>query len=365
MSFLVVDQCYCNRTSKFALAILQIMATSDSFPPVLRACFVIFYSTVFVMSSVGNIWVITKCYKSLKRQHVPLMWLVANLAFADLLFTSLTVLTVIDFFWRWVGGNSTCRLHGFLVETTYSTSITTLVLITFQRLKAVTDPFNARIRGWARKKYIKLAIAWFLCLAVCSPLLDIYRLETRGNAIVCVNTTWGDIGRQVYYSLHATFFFVLPFLYMILTQRIIHRALRARVVPTISNSFIEKSIQRHKKVAKTLIALTVAFAICWSPFMVTRTLIYFHVASPGLVWRVSQLLICLNAALDPILYGYYGGNLQSSMKKLIKCNFAKTRDSDVPKVFVLRTNISQWTMENIQRRPGRASPSQNMMLQSL
>ena len=99
--------------------------------------------------------------------------------------------------------------------------------------------------------------------------------------------------------------------------------------------------------------------------MVTRTLINFHVASPGLVWRASQLLICLNAALDPILYGYYGGNLQSSMKKLIKCNFAKTRDSDLPSVFVLRTDISQRTRESIQQRPGRASPSQNMMLQSL
>jgi len=343
------------------------MATSDGFPPVLHVCFVIFYSTVFVMSSVGNTWVIIKCYKSLKRQRVPLMWLVGNLAFADLLFTSLTVLNVIDFFWRWVGGNGTCRLHGFLVEATYTTSITTLVLITFQRHKAVTDPFNARVQGWARKEYIKLAIAWFVCLVVCSPLVDIYRLETRGNAIVCVNTTWGDIGRQVYYTLHATFFFVLPFLYMILTQRIIHRALCARVVPIISNSFIEKSTQRHKKVAKTLIALTIAFAICWSPFMVTRTLINFHVASPGLVWRASQLLICLNAALDPILYGYYGGNLQSSMKKFIKCNFAKTRDSDLPSVFVLRTDISQRTRESIQQRPGslRASPSQNMMLQSL
>ena len=319
------------------------MATSDGFPPVLKVCFAIFYSTVFVMSSVGNTWMIIKCYKNLKRQHVPLMWLVANLAFADLLFTSLTVLNAIDFFWGWLGGNGTCRLHGFLVEAMYTASIATLMLITFQRYKAVTDPFNARVQGWARKEYIKLVVAWFLSLVVCSPLVDIYRLETRGNAIVCVNTTWGDIGRQVYYTLHATFFFVLPFLYMILTQRVIHRVLCARVVPIISNSFIEKSTQRQKKVAKTLIAVTIAFAICWSPFMVTRTLIYFHAASPGLVWRASQLLISLNAALDPILYGYYGENLQSSMKKLIKCNFAKTRDSDLRSLFVLRTNISKRT----------------------
>ena len=303
------------------------MATSDAFPPSLQAFFVIFYSTFFFMSFFGNLWMIVTCYKSLRRQLHPLIWLLANLAFADLLFTFLTILNFVAAFWHWVGGNSACRLHGFLVEATY-TSITTLVLITFQRLKAVTDTFNARVQGWPRKEYIKLAIAWFVCLVVCSPLLHIYRLETRGNAIVCVNTTWGDIGRQVYYTLHATFFFVLPFLYMILTQRNIHRALCARVVPTISNSFIEKSTQRHKKVAKTLIALTVAFAICWSPFMVTRTLIYFHLASPGIAWRASQLLICLNAALDPILYGYYGENLKRKLKRFASCYISPKQNSN-------------------------------------
>ena len=342
-----------------------IMATSDDFSPFMQASFVIIYASVFLMSIVGNVWVITTCYKSLKRQHFPLMWLVANLAFADLLFTFLTILNVIDIFWRWLGGDGTCRLHGFLVEATYTTSITTLVVITFQRLKAVTDPFNARMNTWTRKGYVKLAIVWFLCLLVCSPLVDIYRLERRGNVHVCVNTTWGDIGRQVYYSLHATFFFVLPFLYMIFTQTLIPRALRSRVVPAINNSFIEKSVQRHKKVAKTLMALTIAFAICWSPFMVTRTLIYFRLTTPGIVWRASQLLIFLNAALDPILYGYYGNNLKSALKRLVKCDYARKRDSDIPSMFIIRSNFSRFARKHGQRWPYKDRQSQDFTLQSL
>lgn len=327
------------------------MATSDSFPLFMVVFLLTFYITVFIMSTVGNTWVVIICYKTLKQRYFSLMWLVANLASSDLLFTFLTVFNIIGFFWRWVGGNSTCRLHGFLVEATYTTSITTLMVISYQRLKAITDPFSARNGSWANKEYVKLAIIWILCLAVCSPLVLIYRVETQENGdIVCINLTWGNIGRQIYYSLHGTFFFVIPLLYMLLTQTQIHRALRSRVLP-ISNSFIQKSNQRHKKVAKTLAALTIAFVICWSPFMITRTLIYFHLASPNLVWRASQLLICLNAALDPLLYGYYGGNLKSALKRVLSCNYSRRRESNTASVMLFPTNATMSIMENTQRRP--------------
>ena len=115
------------------------MAANDGFPLWMVFFLVIFYSTVFIMSTIGNAWVIVTCYKNLKQRHFTLMWLVANLAAADLLFTLLTILNVISFFWRWVGGDSSCKLQGFFVEATYTTSITTLGVITFQRLKAVTS----------------------------------------------------------------------------------------------------------------------------------------------------------------------------------------------------------------------------------
>ena len=293
------------------------MATSDSFSPLMVVFFCAFYSTVFILSTVGNTWVVVNCYQTLKRRYFPLMWLVANLASADLLFTLLTPFNAINFFWRWVGGDMTCKIQGFLIEATYTTSITTLVVISHQRLKAITDPFRYRMQIWPNRQYIKPVIIWGLCLVVCSPLLHIYRVKTYENGdVACVNSTWGTTGRQIFYSLHAIFFFTIPLLYMIFTQSHIQRALRSRVVP-IRNSFISKHNQRHKKVAKTLAALTIAFVICWSPFMITRTLIYFQVASPDLVWTSSQLLICLNAALDPILYGYYGGNLKSALRRVV------------------------------------------------
>lgn len=295
------------------------MATSDNVSKLIVGFFSVFYFTVFILSTVGNTWVLVTCYKTLKRRYYPFMWLLANLASADLSFTLLSLFNGIGFLWQWMGGNSTCKLQGFLLEASYTTSIITLVIISYQRLKVLTDPFNARIRAWSNREYTKLVIIWGSSLAVCSPLVYIYRVRMHENGeVACVTSTPRNIiVPQIYYSLHTIFFFVIPLLYMIFTQSRIFCALRTSVVPIRNSAFITKTNQRNRKASKTLAALTIAFVICWSPFMVTRTLLYFHLASPGLGWRASQLLIFLNTGLDPLLYGFYGGNLKSSLRKVM------------------------------------------------
>ena len=319
------------------------MAVSDGFPFSVVIFLWFFYVTVFIFSVVGNTWVIRNSYRTIrKKNYHPFTWLVVNLACADLMFIFLTIFNTIGVFWKWVGGDNTCKLQGFLVEAAYTTSISTLVVISYQRLKAVADPFyfNARNKSMSQRKYVTLALIWILCFAVCSPLIFIYRVETLENGdVVCVTTSWGNKGRQIYYCLHGAFFFVLPLLYMIVTQTRIYRALRDRAMPRHSYSR-EESNQKHKKVAKTLAALTIAFVICWSPFMITRTLIYFHLASPDVAWRVSQLLICVNPALDPLLYGYYGGNLKTVLGRVLRCHLSRQREHDVTSMTVIQADTA-------------------------
>ena len=178
------------------------------------------------------------------------------------------------------------------------------LLISFQRIKAVLHPFNARLSNaeGAKRKVVAL---WIGNLVVCSPLFHAYQvtLDLSGQ-IICTNKPFGDLGRQIYYSIHAVCFFIVPLMYMIYAQTAIFLALRSS-----RRAFATSYTNRHRKVAKTLAALTLAFIICWSPFMIVRTLMNFHLLSEGLVWRASQLLVMLNTVLDSILYGIYGENL--------------------------------------------------------
>ena len=343
------------------------MTTDENISPLTVIIFCVFYSAVFIVSIVGNIWVLVTCYKSFKRRNhdFPLMWLVTNLASADLLFTFLSLFNVVSFLWRWVGGNASCKLQGFLIETSYTTSIATLVIISYQRLKAITDPFSARVGSWQNREYTKIVVIWVSSLVICSPLAHIYHVETNDDdRAVCANTTWGTTGRQVYYSLHAIFFFVLPLLYMIFTQRNIFRALHTRVLP-MRDSVIVRSNNRQKKVARTLVALTTAFALCWSPFMITRTLLYFYLVSPGLLWRGSQLLIFLNTALDPLLYGFYGEELKSKLRKLFRCNYWNKVELDATSAMTLERSQRSLGLHQTRATSRRSHRERKVVLQEI
>ena len=214
------------------------------------------------------------------------MKLLINLASVDLPFTFITSL-VSDFCVDGLVETVPVSSKDSYLRPSYTTSIITLVAISYQRVKAVTSPFNALMASWPYRQYIH----WCTFTAC------------RHNSVVCLAKT-GNIGTKIYYSLHTTVFFAAPLLYIIFKQSLIFRSLRSRVVSMRPTSFISKSHQRHRKAAKTLAALTIAFVICWSPFMITRTLMYFRSVLPDFGWKVSQLLIFLNAGLDPLLYGY-------------------------------------------------------------
>ena len=274
---------------------------------ILGSCF---YFFAYAFAITGNCFVLSVCYK--RSGSSSLRWFIANLAIADLTFALLSILDIISFLWTWVGGQVTCKIQCFWIEACYTTSIMTLVLISFQRIRAVLHPFNARLSDaeGAKRKVVAL---WLGSLVVCSPLLYAYQVVTLdlSSQIICTNRPFGDLGRQIYYSIHAVCFFIVPLVYMIYAQTAIFLALirsSRRVFPA-QNAFATSYTNRHRKVAKTFAALTLAFIICWSPFMIVRTLMYFHLLSEGHVWRASQLLVMLNTVLDPILYGIYGENL--------------------------------------------------------
>ena len=222
------------------------MAVSDNIAAPACVLFIAIYISVFILSTVGNTCVLLTCYKTLKRRHSLFMWLLVNLATADLLFTLLSVFNMIGYLWRWIGGNNTCKLQGFFVEASYTTSIMTLVTISYQRLKATTDPFSSRARDWCSREYLKPVIIWGFSLLVCTPLLQIYSVKTEDSNVACMTTRNGIIVPQIYYSLHTTLFFVAPLFYMIFTQIRIHLALRTSVTPT-SELFTSRAQRRHKK----------------------------------------------------------------------------------------------------------------------
>lgn len=280
------------------------------------------YTLIFLIASAGNIYVIAVCYNSLRQKASSLYWYIGNLASTDLLFIWTTVLDIIYFVSdRWIGGSISCKVQSFLLETTYAASILTLVQISHERLKAITKPLLTRTIPLSTKNTLmRLFLLWFVALSLCSPLLYAYSIKQGKNGLkVCNNEkTWPDIARQLYYVLRAFFLFCFSLMFMIWAHYKIFKSLSTNIVPVVSQHCVTK--YRQRKVSKMLTVVTGAFFALWMPFIVTRTLLYFHITENQTVFRFSQLLVCIGAAVNPFIYGIYSNEFGSCLRSIFRCN---------------------------------------------
>ena len=300
------------------------------------------YTLIFLIASVGNICVIAVCYNSLKQKPSSLHWYIGNLALTDLLFMWITVLDIIYFVSdRWIGGNISCKVQSFLLETTYAASILTLVRISRERLKVITKPLLTHTVPFSTKDTLmRIFLLWFVATSLCSPLLFAYSIKQDKDGIKVCNSekTWPDIARQLYYLLRAFFLFGCSLLFMIWAHHKIFRSLGTIIVPVISQQCITKC--RQRKVSKMLAVVTGPFFALWMPFIVIRTLLYFHVTENQTVFRFSQLLVCIGAAVNPFIYGIYSNEFRNCLRGIVRCN-GKWRMHNQSRVVVKPIRLSK------------------------
>lgn len=278
------------------------------------------YMLIFVLGLVGNILALLTCYKNYRVTTSILLVYIASLASADLLFIVLSTFDLLAYArGEWIGGDPLCKIQGFLIETSYSVSILTLVAISYERFRSVSSRRLARSKRIETRTII-VKLAWVVSVVLCAPVLYGY-VSTRDNEsgkLVCVNNlSWGDSGRKAYYAFQAVILFLLPLGIMIWAHFSIFRFLQAHSKDGRTTSSVSS---KQRKVTKMLAVVTLVFFCCWTPFIVIRALRYFGVYDGDIMWKLSQLLILLNSGINPILYCFFSGQFRSSFKAFIKCN---------------------------------------------
>ena len=330
-------------------------STEDSdvwheYPLAVIIAYVCFYVAMFVLAFLGNTMALLTCYKKYNSSYSILLCHIASLAVADLFFSVLTIFDIVYFFLGdWPGGNAFCKIQGFLIETSYTASILTLIAISYERARSVSSNKLARKRGVEHRTVI-VKLVWVATVVLCLPLFYGYAtVEGKGKQL-CRNKNWGDRGRQAYYMLQAVLIFICPLLFMIWAHSKILRALSKH---TRNNSVSSVESKQHK-VTKMLAVVTLVFFFCWSPFIVVRALRYFYVYRGVLVWRLTQLIIFANSAINPILYCFYSRQFRRSFKEIIRCRFQlrgrkRNRTRSQFSTFALQHNVNNIpAMERVQ-----------------
>ena len=305
---------------------------------VFQAVLTSIYSLLYIVSLLSNCTVIlTILIKKNKKTSNSINPLILNMTISDLIFLLLSTFDAITFHKkRWIFGNTFCIIQAFTIETNYTTSITTLTLISFERYIVICKPFS-KFTFLALGKPIRfLILIWTLSTILQIPITFAYRVENG----ICTNSKWGKWPRFTIYSIYTVSFFVIPALVISVSHFLIIKYLykNNKIISTISyhagsisnNSVLtiqQRKINRkrdeNKKLTRTLLILSISFFLSWTPFVSIRMLKYANITIHPYIWPTSQIILIINTAVNPFLYGL-SNNPYSNVISIIR-SFLQSR----------------------------------------
>ncbi|XP_078372098.1 neuropeptide Y receptor type 1-like [Oculina patagonica] len=251
--------------------------------------FAAIYCVLLIASLVGNTLLIFASLKSNKTMNLTL----ANIAISDMLFSIVhfpreivvhikesTVFVVHG----WIG-EILCKICAFVADVTIAVSTLSLVLITADRLVAVVFPRRYR-RITVKKRRLFILFTWILAMAIHSPYLYTFSLETRNGEAFCI-TNWEpafnhELTHTRYYTALLVTVLIVPLVAVSMLQTITLLKLRNDKMAPFRTSIVnQRHTKRNKKLLKMSAVVVLAFASCWLPFLALQFLyLYFSSSIP-------------------------------------------------------------------------------------
>uniref|UniRef100_A0A3B3D0Z5 Si:dkey-6n21.13 n=1 Tax=Oryzias melastigma TaxID=30732 RepID=A0A3B3D0Z5_ORYME len=276
------------------------------------------YSFTFIFSITLNSVVLYRSFRT-KRWNTSLIYMV-NLASTDFMYGLSLPFLIASYIMRdqWIFGDFMCRLVRFLFYFNLYCSIFFLTCISVHRYLGICHPM--KVISLETKKTVKYTcvLVWIVVFALTCP---IFRFAQTG----CVTrlNCWDDaIDKEfpVYVPygiiLHVLGFFV-PFSiiawcysHVVLT---IFRTLHSQEdgISVFLGAHSPYASRRRKSI-RTIITITLLFALCFFPFHVTRTIVLLlkvsrrvachTMTTVSICYKITRPLASFNAWLNALLY---------------------------------------------------------------
>ncbi|KAF7201615.1 B2 bradykinin receptor [Nothobranchius furzeri] len=254
----------------------------------------------------------------------------SNLAAADLLLVSFLPFYAVYVFnhFNWTFGLAMCKFVNLSILMNTYCSIYFMVLVSIDRYLALVHPmFYERI---SEKKFAKLGcmVVWILGFIFGLPALIHRDLKPSYNQTFCYLNFPSRTTQLISDTSISLFGFITPiFIISFCTFKII-KALRS------GSKEIKSAEKMHQKMTTLVLAVLLAFLICWVPYHLLKLLYLLKDADMLTSCSVfNHLLICsqiftylafFNSTLNPILYCLVGKTFQKKVKELFKLSNQKS-----------------------------------------
>ena len=300
-------------------------------PEALKVGATVGYSLILVVSLVGNSLIVLIVYKT-PTLRKPINMLIANMAMSDLLYpifpipVRLTELHVGSWLIGGTLGQALCKIYPFFSDISSLVSIQSLVLITVDRYAAVVVPLRSPLIS---RKVCRCLIVgtWILAAAFLWPNLFTFNLVEYQEEKWCENqweVIFGENSSFGIYILSAfIFFYYIPFVVLVILYSIILIKLKKQAHPgEQSASAEEQRTRRNRNVLKMIVAIVVAFFICWIPFSIQLVTFYFVPKNTldckfRVSYNVAWFVAYTNCAINPIICLTFTSNYRQAFRKLV------------------------------------------------
>uniref|UniRef100_A0AAY3ZWM2 G-protein coupled receptors family 1 profile domain-containing protein n=2 Tax=Denticeps clupeoides TaxID=299321 RepID=A0AAY3ZWM2_9TELE len=185
-----------------------------------------------------------------------------------------------------------------------------------ERYLAVCWPLRARLLVTRRRVRALILALWAVALLSAGPVLLLVGAEQleEGGASECRCTqhalSSGLLTAMLWLS---NLYFLVPLCLLTVLYGLMGRRLRLR------------RDHAHRHTLRMMVAIVLAFVLCWLPFHAGRTLLSVSAVPGGDLYYVSQylnlvslVLFYLSAAINPLLYNTMSGRYRAAVRSLLR-----------------------------------------------
>uniref|UniRef100_A0A8C4SF69 Type-1 angiotensin II receptor n=1 Tax=Erpetoichthys calabaricus TaxID=27687 RepID=A0A8C4SF69_ERPCA len=285
------------------------------------------YGTIFVVGFIGNtIVIVVRCLK-VSRKTVANTYIL-NLAIADLLFLLSLPLWAVYYAqnYNWTFGTFLCKICGAVLSVNLYASIFFIACMSVDRYLAIVHPLQSQSRRSLCQAQFITMMVW--SLAFFSTLPTIYFRNTYYLEEYKVTACIMDFPQNDFSTWSAalglmknTLGFLVPFSIIISCYIGIGKYL-------LKTPYLEINKHKRDKVLWMVLAVVLAFFICWFPFHILTfldvlTTLNFITSCKlkALIDTLMPFTLCVafaNSSINPLLYCFVGNDFQQELSYLVK-----------------------------------------------
>ncbi|XP_018543582.2 P2Y purinoceptor 1 [Lates calcarifer] len=297
------------------------------------------YIIVFIIGLVANGWgfkTLPQKWKKLGNISV----FVLNLGLANILYLPVLPFLVVYYFKgsKWIFGDTFCKITRFCFNLNLYGSIGFLTCISVYRYLAIVHPMRVMGRITVTHSVAISVMVWFLVGVQSLP--DMFFLKTKRQK--CYHTTFtAYVEDYLKYSLGWTFTgFCIPFF--------ITLGCYGHVIAVLCRKNTIHKVLKQRSL-KFLFILIILFSVCYIPYHVLKNLTLrsrilskkkiCHGWSNGvyIAHQISRGLVCLNSALNPLVYLHVNEEIPAQLIQLLQRPFNHFSLSNSGSVSVAQT----------------------------